>query len=68
VGGQTKQERRLVARKRISAGLEMGRLEIPPIDENIKGLQENLRIYRQNRANPSANPPSSLPHAADYSN
>jgi hypothetical protein len=68
VDGQTKLERRLVARKLISAGLEMGRLRIPHIDENIKGLQQDLfqRIYRQKRANPSANPPSSLPHVADY--
>ncbi len=45
--GQTKQKRRLVARKRLGAGLEMGGLGIQPIENMVQGFQQNLlqKIY-----------------------
>jgi hypothetical protein len=57
VDGQTAQQRRLVAKKRISVGLEMGVLRIPHIKhENIKGFQKNLlqKSQRQGRLQPMA--------------
>jgi hypothetical protein len=62
VDGHTKQKRRLVAKKRISAGLEMGGLGIRHPDETIQGFQLNLlqKIYKQGRAHPAGNLPSIL--------
>jgi hypothetical protein len=40
--GQTKQKRRLVARKRLGAGLGMGGLGIQPIENTVQGFQQNL--------------------------
>ncbi len=59
VNGRTPQKRRLVSKKRISAGLEMGGLGIPHHDETIQGFRQNLiqKIYRQN---PSAHLPTIL--------
>jgi hypothetical protein len=42
VDGRTTQKRRLVAKKRIAAGLEMGGLGIPHPDEIIQGFRQNL--------------------------
>ncbi len=42
VDGQTTQKRRLVARKCITAGLEMGGLGIPHPDEIIQWFRQNL--------------------------
>jgi hypothetical protein len=38
VDGRPAQEWRLVAKKRISAGLEMGRLRVPHPEETVKGF------------------------------
>ncbi len=59
VDSQTAQKRRLVAKKRISAGLDMGGLGIPHPDETIQGFRQNLiqKIYRQHRQNPAAHLP-----------
>ncbi len=59
VDGHTKQKRRLVAKKRISAGLEMGGLGIQHPDEIIQGFQLNLlqKIYKQGRMHPAGNLP-----------
>jgi hypothetical protein len=56
VDGQTTQKRRLVAKNRIAAGLEMGGLGIPHSDEIIQGFRQNLlqKISKQSRNNPSA--------------
>jgi hypothetical protein len=56
------QKRRLVAKKRIAAGLEMGGLGIPHPDETIQGFRQNLiqKIFRQNRNNPAAHLPTIL--------
>ncbi len=60
--GHTKQKRRLVAKKRISAGLEMGGLGIQHPDEIIQGFQLNLlqKIHKQGMAHPAGNLPSIL--------
>jgi hypothetical protein len=52
----------LVAKKSISAGLEMGGLGIPHPDETIQGFRQNLiqKIYKQHRRNPAAHLPSIL--------
>jgi hypothetical protein len=62
VDGRTAQKSRLVAKKRISAGLEMGGLGIPHPDETIQGFRQNLiqKIYKQHRRNPAAHLPSVL--------
>ncbi len=62
VDGHIKQKRRLVARRRISAGLEMGGLGIQHPDEIIQGFQLNLlqKIHKQGRAQPAGNLPSIL--------
>ncbi len=54
--GQTTQKRRLVAKKRNAASLEMGGLGIPHPDEIIQGFHQNLiqRIVKQSRINPAA--------------
>jgi hypothetical protein len=56
VDGRTTQKRRLVARKRIAAGLEMGGLGIPHPDEIIQGFRQNLiqKIVKQSRNNPAS--------------
>ncbi len=53
--GQTKQKRRLVAKKRLGAGLAMGGLGIQPIENTVQGFQQNLlqKIYK--RVNQTAN-------------
>jgi hypothetical protein len=38
VDGRTAQKQRLVAKKKISAGLEMGRLRVPHHEETVKGF------------------------------
>jgi hypothetical protein len=60
VDGQTKQKRRLVAKKPLSAGLEMGGLGIPHPDKTIRGFQQNLiqKIYKTGFHNPTASLPS----------
>jgi hypothetical protein len=70
VDGHTKQKRRQVAKKRISAGLEMGRLGIQHPDEIIQGFQLNLlqRIHKQGRAHPAGNLPSILTGLLDRAN
>jgi hypothetical protein len=62
VDGNTKQKRRLVAKRRISAGIEMGGLGIQHPDEIIQGFQLNLlqKIHRQGRTNPALNLPTIL--------
>jgi hypothetical protein len=47
VDGRTALKRRLVAKKHISAGMEMGGLGIPHPDETIQGFRQNLiqKIY-----------------------
>jgi hypothetical protein len=62
VDGQTKQKRRLVAKTRIAAGLEMGGLGIPHPDEIIQGFRQNLlqKISKQARNNPNAHLPRTL--------
>jgi hypothetical protein len=40
--GQTRQKRRLVAKKRLGAGLEMGGLSIQPLENTVQGFQQNL--------------------------
>jgi hypothetical protein len=62
VDGHTKQKRRLVAKKRISAGLEMGGLGIQHPDEIIQGFQLNLlqKIYKQGRVHPAGSLPTIL--------
>ncbi len=47
--GQSKQKRRLVAKIRLRAGLEMGRLGIQSIENMVQGFQQNLvqRIYKK---------------------
>jgi hypothetical protein len=62
VDGHTKQKRRLVAKQKISAGLEMGGLGIQHPDEIIQGFQLNLlrKIHKQGRAHPAGNLPSIL--------
>jgi hypothetical protein len=42
VDGRTIQERQFVAKKKLSAELEIGGLGIPHPDETIKGFQQNL--------------------------
>jgi hypothetical protein len=53
--GQTKQKQRLVAKKRLGAGLAMGGLGIQPIENTVQGFQQNLlqKIYK--RVNQPAN-------------
>jgi hypothetical protein len=53
--GHTKQKRRLVAKKRLGAGLATGGLGIQPIENTVQGFQQNLlqKIYR--RVNQPAN-------------
>jgi hypothetical protein len=53
--GHAKQKRRLVAKKRLGAGLAMGGLGIQPIENTVQGFQQNLlqKIYR--RVNQPAN-------------
>jgi hypothetical protein len=53
--GHTKQKRRLVAKKRLGAGLAMGGLGIQPIENTVQDFQQNLlhKIYR--RVNQPAN-------------
>jgi hypothetical protein len=53
--GHTKQKRRLVAKTRLGAGLEMGGLGIQPIEHTVQGFQQNLlqKIYK--RVNQPAN-------------
>jgi hypothetical protein len=70
VDGHTKQKRRLVAKKRISAGLEMGGLGIQHPDEIIQGFQLNLlqKTDKQGRAHPAGNLPSSLSGLLDRAN
>jgi hypothetical protein len=55
VDGHTKQKRRLVAKTRLGAGLEMGGLGIQPIEHTVQGFQQNLlqKIYK--RVNQPAN-------------
>jgi hypothetical protein len=62
--GQTKQKRRLVAKKRLGAGLAMGGLGIQPIENTVQGFQQNLlqKIYK--RVNQPANG-SLLPRLLD---
>jgi hypothetical protein len=62
VDGNTKQKRRLVAKRRISAGIEMGGLGIQHPDEIVQGFQLNLlqKIHRQGRMNPTLNLPTIL--------
>ena len=69
-GWTDKTKRRLVAKKRISAGLDMGGLGIPHPDETIQGFQQNLlqKIYRKNRTDPTANPSSILLGLLDRAN
>ncbi len=59
VDGHTKQKRHLLAKKRISAGLEMGGLGIQHPDEIIQGFQLNLlqKIHKQGMAHPAGNLP-----------
>jgi hypothetical protein len=47
--GQSKQKRRLVAKTRIGAGLEMGGLGIQPIENTAQGFEQNLvqKIYKK---------------------
>jgi len=47
--GQTKQKRRLVARGRLAAGLEMGGLGIQPPENTVQGFQQNLiqKLYKK---------------------
>jgi hypothetical protein len=47
--GQLKQKRRLVAKNRLGAGLDMGGLGIQPIENTIQGFQQNLlqKIYKK---------------------
>jgi hypothetical protein len=47
--GQTKQKRRLVAKSRLGAGIEMGGLGVQPIENTVQGFQQNLlqKIYRR---------------------
>jgi hypothetical protein len=56
VDGRIKQKRRLVAKNRLAAGLEMVGLGIPHPDEIIQGFRQNLiqRIVKQARNNPTA--------------
>jgi hypothetical protein len=62
VDGNTKQKRRLVAKRRISAGLEMGGLGIQHPDEIVQGFQLNLlqKIHKQGRTHPTSNLPTIL--------
>jgi hypothetical protein len=55
VDGHTKQKRRLVAKTRLGAGLEMEGLGIQPIEHTVQGFQQNLlqKIYK--RVNQPAN-------------
>jgi hypothetical protein len=70
VDGHPKQKRRLVAKKRISAGLEMGGLGIQHPDENIQGFQLNFlqKIHKQGRAHPAGNLSSILTGLLDRAN
>ncbi len=54
--GQTKQKRRLVARNRLGAGLEMGGLGVQPLENTVQGFQQNL-LQKTNRR--GANEPAS---------
>ena len=47
--GQTKQKRRLVAKGRLAAGLEMGGLGIQPPENTVQGFQQNLiqKLYKR---------------------
>jgi hypothetical protein len=47
--GQTRQKRRLVAKKRLGAGLELGGLGIQPLENTVQGFQQNLlqKLYRR---------------------
>jgi hypothetical protein len=60
--GRTAQKRRPVAKKRISAGLDMGGLGIQHLDETIQGFRQNLiqKIFRQYRLHPAAHLPAIL--------
>jgi hypothetical protein len=63
VDGRTAQKRSLVAKKRISTGLEMGGLGIPHPDETIQGFRQNLIqkiFYRQYWLQPAAHLPTIL--------
>jgi hypothetical protein len=48
IDGQTRQKGRLVAKKRLGAGPEMGGLGIQPLENTVQGFQQNLlqKIYR----------------------
>jgi hypothetical protein len=54
--GQTKQKRRLLVKKRLSAGLKLGGLGIPHSEETIQGFQQNLiqKIYKNGLHTPTA--------------
>jgi hypothetical protein len=62
VDGRIKQKRRLAAKNRLAAGLEMGGLGIPHPDEIIQGFRQNLiqKIVKQARNNPTAYMPRIL--------
>jgi hypothetical protein len=49
--GQTVQKRRLVAKKRLAAVLEMGGLGIQSLEHTVQGFQQNLtqKIYKRGR-------------------
>jgi hypothetical protein len=59
---QTKQKRRLVAKKRLLAGSEMDGLGIPHPDEMIRGFQQDLllKIYKKGHQTSTASLPSIL--------
>ncbi len=60
--GQTKQKRRLIVKKRLSAGLKLEGLGIPHSDETIRGFQQNLiqKIYKKGLHTLTASLPSIL--------
>jgi hypothetical protein len=62
VDGKTKQNRRLVAKRRLAVEPEMEELVIPHQDETLRGFQQNLvvKIYKQGSFTPTANLPSIL--------
>ncbi len=43
VDGQAKQKRRIAAKRRLAAGLEMGRLSISYKDKTFRGFQQSLK-------------------------
>jgi hypothetical protein len=62
--GQTIQKRRLVAKRRIVAGVIMGRLGIPHLDKTIRRFPQNLiqKIHIKESSNPTANLPFIIHH------